>query len=145
MTVRIGVGSVALFLLIQFIPYGHAHSNPPVSQAVRFDSPRTQQLAKDACYACHSNLTDWPWDSDVAPASWLVQRDVDEGRGILNFSEWDTPQPPSGEVSVGRQRGLDAARPVQAHAPRAPACRTPSGASSPLGSSARTWLTRPPV
>lgn len=83
---------VALFFLIQLVPYGHSHDNPPVTQAVSWDSPRTEQLFTDACGACHSNLTDWPWDSYVAPASWLVQRDVDEGRGILNVSEWDRPQ-----------------------------------------------------
>lgn len=83
---------VALLFLIQLVPYGHSHDNPPVTQAVTWDSPRTEQLFTDACGACHSNLTDWPWDSYVAPASWLVQRDVDEGRGILNVSEWDRPQ-----------------------------------------------------
>lgn len=83
---------VALFFLIQLVPYGHSHDNPPVTQAVSWDSPRTEQLFTDACGACHSNLTTWPWDSYVAPASWLVQSDVDEGRGILNVSEWDRPQ-----------------------------------------------------
>jgi hypothetical protein len=28
----------------------------------------------------------------VAPISWLVQRDVDEGREDLNYSEWNRPQ-----------------------------------------------------
>ena len=40
----------------------------------------------DACMDCHSNLTKWPWYSNVAPISWLVQRDVDEGRRELNLS-----------------------------------------------------------
>ena len=30
--------------------------------------------------------------SHVAPFSWLVQRDVDEAREHLNFSEWDRRQ-----------------------------------------------------
>jgi hypothetical protein len=34
----------------------------------------------------------WPWYSNVAPVSWLVQHDVDEGRSTLNFSEWNRPQ-----------------------------------------------------
>ncbi len=50
----------------------------------------TRDLAKQACFDCHSNETVWPWYSNVAPVSWLVQRDVDEGRGRLNFSEWPT-------------------------------------------------------
>jgi hypothetical protein len=38
---------------------------------------------------CHSNLTRWPWYSNVAPISWLVQHDVDEGRGELDLSTGD--------------------------------------------------------
>lgn len=91
---------VGAFLVIQLVPYGRAHSNPPVTQAWKFDSPRTEQLATDACGACHSNITSWPVESNIAPFSWLIQRDVDEGRGIFNFSEWDrAQQPPVGELT----------------------------------------------
>lgn len=83
---------VAAFLVIQLVPYGRAHSNPPATKAWQFDSPRTEQLADDACGACHSNLTNWPIESNVAPFSWLIERDVDEGRGIFNYSEWDRGQ-----------------------------------------------------
>ncbi len=31
----------------------------------------------------------WPWYSYVAPVSFLVSGDVEEGRKRLNFSEWD--------------------------------------------------------
>ncbi len=85
---------VGLLLLIQLVPYGRDHSNPPVTGTPQWDSPRTEALFSDACGACHSNLTTWPWDSNVAPASWLIQRDVDEGRAILNVSELG---PPPGE------------------------------------------------
>lgn len=91
---------VGLFVLIQLVPYGHAHSNPPVTQALKFDSPQTEKLFTDACGACHSNLTHWPADSYVAPSSWLVQRDVDEGRSIFNVSEWDRAgQPEPDEIA----------------------------------------------
>ncbi len=43
-----------------------------------------------SCADCHSNRTVWPWYSSVAPVSWLVVHDVNEGRGELNFSEWGT-------------------------------------------------------
>jgi hypothetical protein len=46
-------------------------------------------LAVRACDDCHSNGSRWPWYSSVAPISWLVQSDVDEARGKLNFSEMD--------------------------------------------------------
>jgi hypothetical protein len=80
----IGMGG---FILIQFIPVNR--SNPPVTQAIQWDSVETQQLADRACMDCHSNETMWPWYSYVAPVSWLVSHDVVEGREYLNFSEWD--------------------------------------------------------
>lgn len=76
-------------LLIQLIPYGRNHTNPPVVQEPNWDSPETRALAKTACFDCHSNETDWSrWYTGVAPASWLVQHDVEEGRERLNFSDW---------------------------------------------------------
>jgi hypothetical protein len=71
---------------IQLIPYGRNHTNPPVLTALQWDSPRTRELFTRACADCHSNETVWPWYSNVAPLSWLVQRDVDEGREKFNIS-----------------------------------------------------------
>lgn len=79
---------VAGFLLIQVVPYGRAHNNPTVVSEPNWDAPQTRELAQRACFDCHSNETVWPWYSNVAPVSWLVQHDVDEGRQYLNFSEW---------------------------------------------------------
>jgi mono/diheme cytochrome c family protein len=83
---------VGLFLLIQLLPYGRSHTNPPVVAEPLWDSPQTRALAQRACFDCHSNESVWPWYSNVAPASWLVQKDVDEARSILNFSEWKSGQ-----------------------------------------------------
>jgi mono/diheme cytochrome c family protein len=63
-----------------------------VRQEPNWNSPVTRALAQRACFDCHSNETVWPWYSNIAPSSWLVQHDVDEGRENLNFSEWDRPQ-----------------------------------------------------
>lgn len=91
-------GLVVLGVLIQFVPYGHDHTNPPVMQEPQWDSLQTRALAKRACFDCHSNETVWPWYSSIAPASWLVYRDVAEGREHFNFSEWDMhPSLPEGQ------------------------------------------------
>jgi hypothetical protein len=82
----------ALFGVIQLVPYGRAHSNPRVVAEPMWDSPRTRELAVRACFDCHSNETKWPTYSEVAPLSWVVQRDVDAGREVFNFSEWHRPQ-----------------------------------------------------
>ena len=76
------------FLLLQLIPYGRNHVNPPVTNEPNWDNPQIKVLAERACYDCHSNETVWPWYSHIAPISWLVQYDVEEGRSHLNFSEW---------------------------------------------------------
>jgi hypothetical protein len=47
-------------------------------------------ILKNSCYDCHSNVSKYPWYSYVAPVSWLVAKDVQEGREELNFSEWAT-------------------------------------------------------
>jgi hypothetical protein len=83
--VLIGIG---LFLLIQLIPYGKDYNNPPVVSEPNWDSQQTRELAKRACFDCHSNESVWPWYSKIAPVSWLVARDVYEGRQRLNFSDW---------------------------------------------------------
>lgn len=83
------LGLLVLLLAIQVVPYGRDHTNPTGGRQIAWDSPRTEQLMTDACMDCHSNLTRWPWYSNVAPISWLVQDDVDEGRGELNLSTGD--------------------------------------------------------
>lgn len=92
------LGVVAFLLLIQVVPYGHAHSNPPVTRVAKWPPGPGQEIAEAGCYDCHSNLTKWRWYSNVAPASWLVTHDVEDGRGVLDFSEWDRPQPDAGEL-----------------------------------------------
>ncbi len=79
---------VGLLLALQLIPYGRAHTNPPVLAEPAWDSPRTRELAKRACFDCHSNETRWPWYSHIAPMSWVLERDVVAGRSVMNFSEW---------------------------------------------------------
>lgn len=79
---------VTLALGIQLVPYGRAHASPPVVQEPAWDSARTRQLFMVACADCHSNETQWPWYSSVAPVSWLVARHVQEGRERFNVSEW---------------------------------------------------------
>lgn len=89
---KIILSLVVVAIAIQFIPYGHDHTNPAVGKETPWDSPQTGDLFHRACFDCHSNETVWPWYSRVAPVSWLVQRDVNGGRRHLNFTEWDKPQ-----------------------------------------------------
>ena len=78
------------FVGIQFVPVDR--ENPPVTGEVTAPA-QVKALLKRSCYDCHSNETRWPWYAYVAPVSWLVAEDVEEGREHLNFSEWDKLSP----------------------------------------------------
>ncbi len=95
---RVVIGLIVLFGLIQLVPYGHDWTNPPVTRAVEWPDATSENIARGACFDCHSNLTDWWWATKVAPSSWLVANDVSGGRKNLNFSEWDRPQPSVDDV-----------------------------------------------
>lgn len=93
------LGFLGLLVGIQLIR--PARTNPPVVQshaleAVVFVPPRIESTLQRACDDCHSDLTRWPWYSNVAPISWFVIDHVDSGRRHVNFSEWlrrDTKNP----------------------------------------------------
>jgi hypothetical protein len=96
--VLIAVGILAgAFVLLQLVPYGHDHGAPPTTKQARLTGP-ADRIAAAACNDCHANTTRWPWYTNIAPASFLVVKDVKGGREHLNLSRWDQPQPDLGEV-----------------------------------------------
>lgn len=141
---RVLIAGVVLFGLIQLVPYGRDHTNPPVTQAIRWDSARTRDLATGACTDCHSNLTTWPWYSNVAPVSWLVYADVKSGRETLNFSEWNRPQDAdTGDIVEAARNG---SMPPFQYKPTHPAGRLSSAERNELADGlARTLAADPPI
>lgn len=105
MLVKILKWALLAVVLIQFVPFGHDHANPPVAGEPKWDSPQTRDLFHRACFDCHSNETTWPWYSNVAPVSWLVQRDVNGGRRHLNFTAWTQPQRHATDVAAEVREG----------------------------------------
>jgi len=87
----VGIAVVG-FIVFQIIPAGSIHAdfaapgNPPVTATITWDSPQTEKLARSACFDCHSNETRAMWYSNIAPVSWLVNKDINEGRQKMNFS-----------------------------------------------------------
>lgn len=63
--------------------------------------PKADAILNRACDDCHSHRTRWPWYSNVAPVSWLVFRDVSDGRRHMDFSNW----PRSNPARAGRLLG----------------------------------------
>lgn len=85
----VAVGTVVTGVLIQFVPYGRDHTNPPVVAEPQWADPQTRELMVRACFGCHSNEVEYPSYASVAPISWMVQSHIDEGRDKINYSEWD--------------------------------------------------------
>ena len=86
----IGIGGI--FFGMQLVQPDR--TNPPVDetqtiQALLKVPPHISIIIERSCYDCHSNKTVWPWYSYIAPASWLVARDVHKGRSEMNFTEWN--------------------------------------------------------
>ena len=84
---KVLVGLVVVFGLMQLAR--PEHTNPPVTGEIKV-SPEVNAVLRRACYDCHSNETVWPWYSQIAPVSWLVARDVNDGRKHLNFLVWES-------------------------------------------------------
>ena len=95
----LAIAGVVAFGLLQVVPYGWSHSNPPVTSSPPWPTPDAERLARTACYDCHSHQTEWPWYSYVAPMSWLVRYDVDRGRDALNFSTWEDGDEDAGDAA----------------------------------------------
>ena len=84
-----------------------ARTNPPTSPEASFEAvvkppPDAAALLERSCRDCHSHRTVWPWYSGIAPASWLVVRDVNQGRAHLNLSEWNLYGPEMSALRINQ-------------------------------------------
>lgn len=104
---RVALAALLLVAIVQLIPVGHRHSNPPVVGEPKWDSIATRASFDRSCGDCHSHATRWPWYSHVAPVSWLIAHDVEEGREHFNVSEWGLPRRNDGDEASEKLRDGD--------------------------------------
>ncbi len=85
------LGVLAIILIVmQFIP-AYEMKNYPIDPDKEIKAPKpVKAIFQRSCYDCHSNRTNWPWYSHIAPLKWAIGRDVIEGRKALNFSIWES-------------------------------------------------------
>jgi len=94
---------ILVVILVAIQLYRPTKTNPTVDatktlQANTQMPPDVAQAIGHSCRDCHTYNTVWPKYSYVAPVSWVVIDDVNQGRQHVNFSDWGT-------YSVQRQLG----------------------------------------
>lgn len=104
MKTKLLIGLAITAVAIQFIPYGKDHTNPAIISEPKWDSLRTKELFENACADCHSHQTKYPWYSNIAPVSWLLARDVEEGREHFNVHAWGTQKKNEGKEAAKEVR-----------------------------------------
>jgi hypothetical protein len=85
------IAAVVLFLGLQFIRPARTNPAMDATQAMEAHvqlTPQAKEILDRSCRDCHSNQTDWPWYTNVAPVSWWITDHVNAGRNHLNLSEW---------------------------------------------------------
>ncbi|GAB1857372.1 hypothetical protein MHTCC0001_22080 [Flavobacteriaceae bacterium MHTCC 0001] len=57
-----------------------AETNPPDD---------VKLILKSACYDCHSNVTEYPWYSNITPVNYWLNHHIEEGKEHFNVSKWE--------------------------------------------------------
>lgn len=85
---KITLGLVAVLVLIQFIPVEKNESNDTEFDITKsYNVPdNVSMILKGACNDCHTNLTRYPWYSNIQPVKYMLADHVNEGKEHLNFS-----------------------------------------------------------
>jgi hypothetical protein len=89
------LGTILLALFVAASAYVHpygsvkaARSEQPLLAGAEVD-PELVRIVERSCQNCHSEKTEWPWYSYLAPLSWMIENDVRKGRNHMNLSHWD--------------------------------------------------------
>ncbi len=90
MALKIFLGLIAVFLLVQFIRPERNESDDRTNDiSTKYEIPKdVDHLLQVACNDCHSNKTIYPWYANVQPAAWWLSEHVNDGKRHLNFSEF---------------------------------------------------------
>jgi hypothetical protein len=117
---RVMIGVAVLLVAIQFIrpekPHAEEHLKKNIRAFVKMEDTIYKTLIR-SCGDCHSNTTKWPWYSEIAPFSWVVTGDVENGRRHLNFSEWGnyTPKKMSKKLNQIAEVMADSSMPLASY------------------------------
>ena len=88
------IAFAASLVLARIHPFGDAGlyaakgSDAPIMNQSQVPADVRSMLI-EKCADCHSNQPRVPFYGRVAPASWLIERDIVKAREAMNFSRWD--------------------------------------------------------
>jgi cytochrome c len=74
-------------------PFGNPRTETEPASALLAGSevPGNVRASLEAkCGNCHSRQTRYPLYAHIAPVSWMIDRDIVQGRSKLNLSEWQS-------------------------------------------------------
>jgi hypothetical protein len=83
--------ALVAFCSILVHPFGAMkaqRSDKPLLLDATFDA-QVVRILERSCQNCHSERTEWPLYSYVAPMSWIIESDVQRGRSHMNLSRWN--------------------------------------------------------
>jgi cytochrome c len=69
--------------------YAAKDAEAPILNNSQFP-PAVRAILVAKCADCHSMQTRAPFYGRLAPASWLMERDINRGRKAMNLSQWDS-------------------------------------------------------
>ena len=105
-----GAAIVLCVVAVVGLAFVHPFGNPRVEPAKGLNTLlQGANLSADAkrvlvtkCADCHSNETRWPVYARLAPGSWLIERDIVEGRKKMNLSIWDQMPGDTKDAMIGK-------------------------------------------
>ncbi|PHQ61676.1 MAG: cytochrome C [Maribacter sp.] len=90
---KIALALSVVFVLIQFYrpKKNTALGNHTAVFLTETNPPQNVKLIlEQSCYDCHSDNTQYPWYNNIAPVSYWLANHVKNGKGHLNFSQWES-------------------------------------------------------
>jgi len=91
------IKKILLFLFIVFIIaqfFGPERNEGDIASiALFFDETNPPEdvklILKQNCFDCHSDVTRYPWYSNITPVNYWMADHVRHAKGELNFSKWN--------------------------------------------------------
>lgn len=87
---KVLLGLLVVFILMQMIRPNKNDSRNDINHiSTVINVPnQVQEILKTSCNDCHSNFTNYPWYSEIAPVSWYLASHVNDGKKHMNLSDW---------------------------------------------------------